>query len=170
MATWEPIDISQFDCDDIEDVHGNWDDDFKNNLEVRYNKLREFNENLNESTDEDDIETTEKTKNAFKHSTIELIANQIYDKLTILLNNTRKKFGIQKGIPIEPLRKYENFKLSDDGEITYVYRRTVIDLGNINEGLIPPWEIHRLGVNKLKLMGFTNITDEDVYNLTGRDM
>ena len=38
----------------------------------------------------------------------------------------------------------------------------VIDLGNINKGLIPPWEIRRLGVNKLKFMGFTNITDEDV--------
>ena len=27
---------------------------------------------------------------------------------------------------------------------------------------MPPWEIRRLGVTKLRLMGFTNITDEDV--------
>ena len=32
--------------------------------------------------------------------TIELIANQIYDKLTILFNKNRKKNGIQNGTPI----------------------------------------------------------------------
>ena len=37
----------------------------------------------------------------------------------------------------------------------------VIDLGNINDELMSPWEIHRLGVVKLRSMGFTNITDED---------
>ena len=86
----------------------------------------------------------------------------MYDKLTILLNDTRKKFGIQKGRPIDPLRKYDNFKLSDDGELTYIYKRTVIDLDNINERLKAPWEIHKLGVAKLKSIGFTNITDEDI--------
>ena len=121
MATWEPIDISQFDRDDIEDVYNEWDDAFKNNLEVRFNKLREFNENLNESTDEDDIEITEKTKNAFKRSTIELIANRIYDRLTTLFNNSRKRLGIHKGEPIaDPIRHYHNFKLADDGALTYV--------------------------------------------------
>ena len=75
MATWEPIDITHFDRDDIEDVYNDWGDDFKNNLEVRYNKLREFNATLNESTDEDTIERTEKTKDALKRGTIELIAN-----------------------------------------------------------------------------------------------
>ena len=80
MALWEPIDVSQFDRDEIEDLHNNWNDDFKNNLEMRYNKLRGFNEALNESTDENDIEMTESTKNAFKRGTIELIANRIYDK------------------------------------------------------------------------------------------
>ena len=48
------------------------------------------------------------------------MANEIYDKLTILLNNTRKKFDIRKGRPIDPLRKYDNFKLSDDGELAYI--------------------------------------------------
>ena len=43
-------------------MYGNWGDDFKNNLEVRYNKLREFNATLNESTDEDTIEMTKKLK------------------------------------------------------------------------------------------------------------
>ena len=91
-----------------------------------------------------------------------MIANELYDKLTILFNNNRKRFGIQKGKPIvEPIRNYNNFKLADDGELTYVYKRTVIDLGYIDDGLKTSWEIHRLGVTKLRSMGFTNITDED---------
>ena len=71
--------------------------------------------------------------------------------------------GIHKGEPIvKPIRNYDNFKLSDDGELTLVDKRTVIDLGNINEGLRTPWEIRKLSVKKLRLMGFRNITDEDV--------
>ena len=38
----------------------------------------------------------------------------------------------------------------------------VIDLGNINERLKTPWEIRKLGVAKLRSMGFMNITDEDL--------
>ena len=38
----------------------------------------------------------------------------------------------------------------------------VIDLGNINNKLKAPWQIRKLGVSKLKLMGFTNITYEDI--------
>ena len=163
MATWELIDITHFDCDDIEDVYGDWGDDFKNNVEVRFNELRKFNETFNESADENDIETTEKAKDAFKRGTIELIANQIYDKLTISFDNTRKRLGIHKGKPIvKPIRNYDNFKLADDGSLTYVDKRTVIDLGNINEELRTPWNIRKLGVKKLRLMGFRNVTDEDV--------
>ena len=79
-----------------------------------------------------------------------------------MFNNDRKGFGIRKGEPIDPIRNYDNFKLADDGTLSYVYKRTVIDLGNINERLMPPWEIRRICVSKLKLMGFINITDEDV--------
>ena len=163
MATWEPIDASQFDRDDIEDIYSDWGDDFNNDLEVRFNKLRKFNETLNESTDEDTTEMTEKAKDAFKRGTIELIANRICDKLTILFDNTRKRLDIQKGEPIvKPIRSYYNFKLADDGELTYVSKRKAISLGNINERLMSPWEMHRLGVNKLKSMGFMNIMDEDI--------
>ena len=163
MATWKRIDVTHFDHDDIEDVYGDWDNDFKNNLEVRFNRLRKFNETLNESTDEDTIEMTEKTKDAFKRGTIELIVNQIYDRLTLSFDNTRKRLGIQKCEPIvKPIRNYDNFKLSDDGELTFVDKRTVIDLGNINEGLMTPWDIRKLGVKRLRLMGFRNLTDEDV--------
>ena len=93
MATLEP-DIDPFDRDEIGDEDYKWDDDVMKDLELRFNKLREFNETLNESTDEDTIEITEKAKNALKSDTIELVANQIYDKLTIFFNNDRKKFGI----------------------------------------------------------------------------
>ena len=70
---------------------------------------------------------------------------------------------IEKGEPIiDPIREYRNFKLLDDEELTYIYKTTVIDLGNINEGLKAPWEIRKLGVSKLKSMGFTNIMYEDI--------
>ena len=71
---------------------------------------------------------------------------------------------MKRGIPIiEPIRNYDNFKLADDGEISYTYKDTlIIDLGNISERQKAPWEIRKLGVTKLRSMGFTNITDEDV--------
>ena len=105
MATWEPVDT---DYDKIGDEDYKWDDDVIKDLELRFNKLREFNETLNESTNEDTIEITEKAKNALKRDTIELVANQIYDKLTIFFNNDRKRFGIQGGEPIiDPIREYQ---------------------------------------------------------------
>ena len=83
--------------------------------------------------------------------------------MIIFFNNDRKRFDIRKGEPIiDPIREYRNFKLSDDGELTYIYKRMVIDLGNINNKLKALWEIRKLGVSKLKLMGFTNITYEDI--------
>ena len=51
---------------------------------------------------------------------------------------------------VDPIRNYDNFKLADDGALTYVDKRTVIDLGNINDGIEPPSRIRKLGVNKLK--------------------
>ena len=166
MASWEPVDI---DYDKIGDEDYKWDDDVIKDLELRFNKLREFNETLNESTDEDTIEITEKAKDALKRDTIELVANQIYDRLTIFFNNDRKRFGIQGGKPIiDPMREYRNFKLTKNGKLSYVYKRTVIDLGNINNRLKAPWEIRKLGVSKLKLMGFTSITDEDTHPYRNR--
>ena len=110
-----------------------------NDLEIRFNKLRQFNRTLYGSHDDDLIDITAKNKYALKRDTIELVANQINDKLTISFNDTRKRLGIQKGIPIaESIRKYDNFDLEDDGELSYVSKRTVIDLGNINERLKSP--------------------------------
>ena len=98
------------------------------------NKLREFDETLNENIDEGTIETTEKAKNELKRDTIELVANQIYDRLTIFFNNYRKDLEyIEGGKHItEPIREYRNFKLTKNGKLSYVYKKTVIDFGNIN--------------------------------------
>ena len=160
MVSFEPVDV---DYDKIGDEDYKWDDDVIKDLELRFNKLRKFDETLNESTDEDTIEMTEKTKDALKHDTIELAANQIYDRLTIFLNNNRKRFGIQGGKPIiDPMREYQNFKLTKNGKLSYVYKRTVIDLSNINEGLKAPWETRKLGVKELRLIGLRDITYEDI--------
>ena len=80
MVSFEQVDT---DYDKIGDEDYKWDDDVIRDLELRFNELREFDETLNESTDEDSIEMTEKTKDALKHGTIELAANQIYNRLTI---------------------------------------------------------------------------------------
>ena len=136
-------------------------------LELRFNKLREFNKTLNESTDEATINETLIYVDEVRDNIEELVANQICDKLTNMFNNARERFGTENGTPIEPLRKYNNFKLDDDGSLTFVYkiksRRTVIDLGNINNRIKPPSELRRLSVAKLKMMGFTDITDEDTH-------
>ena len=85
MASFEPVDI---DHDGTGEGYDKWDGDVLKDLEIRFNKLREFDETLNESTDEDTIDMTEKTKNALKHDTIELAANQIHDRLTIFFSIT----------------------------------------------------------------------------------
>ena len=166
MATWEPDEI---DYDKIGDEDYKWDDNVIKDLELRFNKLREFDETLNESTDEDTIEMTEKTKNVLKRETIELVANQIYDRLTIFFNNDRKRFGIQGGKPIiDPFREYRNFKLTKNEKLSYVYKKTVIDFGNINNRLKASWEIRKLGVNKLRLMGFRDLMYEDINSYDQR--
>ena len=47
MASFEPVDI---DRDGIGERYDKWDDNVVKNLEIRFNKLREFDETLNEST------------------------------------------------------------------------------------------------------------------------
>ena len=158
-----PKNFINIDHDGLGEGYDKWDDDIVKDLELRFNKLREFDKTLNESTNEDTIEITERAKNALKRDTIELVGNQIYDRLTILFNNDRKRFGIQGGKPIiEPIREYRNFKLTKNGKLSYVYKKTVIDFGNINNRLKAPWEIRKFGVAKLRLMGFRNLTYEDI--------
>ena len=162
MARWEP-DIDPFDRDEIGEEDYRWDDTFTNKLETRLNKLRQFNKTLDESHDETLIDITMKTKNELKNGTIELIANEIYDKLTKLFNDRRKRLGIKGGMSIVgPIRDYSKFKLKTDGTLSYKYKKTVIYLGNIDKGLKSLTEMSKLGVNRLRTMGFTNITYEDI--------
>ena len=80
MVSFEPVDI---DYDKIGDEVYKWDEDEIKDLEVRFNILRRLDETLSESTDDDTIEMTIKTEDALKHDAIELVANQIYDRLTV---------------------------------------------------------------------------------------
>ena len=65
-----------------------------------------------------------KNKEALKHDTIELVANEIYDKLTKLFNDRRKRLGIKGGTPIaDPIRDYSKFKLKNDGTLSYKYKK-----------------------------------------------
>ena len=160
MATWEPEGIDIADRDDIED--DSWDDNAMNDLQKRYEELRRFNIKYNKSRVKATREETSIYIDSTRNDIEELVANQIYDKLITMFNNNRKRFGIRKGEPVlDPIRKYDNFKLADDGSLTFVYKRIVIDLGNINERIKSPSELRRLSVAKLKAMGFTGITDED---------
>ena len=65
-------------------------------LKIRNSKLREFNGTYNKKS----IDTTTNDEELLNRDIIELVANQIYDKLTIYFNDTRKRLGIQKGKPI----------------------------------------------------------------------
>ena len=58
MVSFEPVDIDY----KIGDEDYKWDDDVIKDLEVRFNKLRGYDETLNESADEDTIEMTIKIK------------------------------------------------------------------------------------------------------------
>ena len=162
MATWEP-DIDPFDRDEIGEGDDRWNEAFTHNLETRLNKLRQFNSTLSETHDENLRDITINNKETLKRDTIELIANEIYDKSTKLFNDRRKRLGIKGGKPInEPIRDYSKFKLKTDGTLSYKYKKKVIILGNIDKGLKSLSEISKLGVNRLRLMGFTNIKYEDI--------
>ena len=100
MASWEPVDI---DHDGIGDEDVEWDDDVMKDLESRFEELRQYNRNLNKSRNEATREEASTFVDATRHDIEELVADQIYDKLTILFNDTRKKFDIKKGIPIDPI-------------------------------------------------------------------
>ena len=98
MALWEPIDI---DRDEIADEDDKWDDYVVNGLEKRYEELRQFNIKYNKSRDEATREEMSVFIDSTRNDIEELVANQIYDKLTIMFHNTRERLGIENGTPIE---------------------------------------------------------------------
>ena len=82
MATWEPEGIDIADRDDIED--DSWNEDVMNDLQKRYEELRQFNIKYNKSRDKDTREETSIYIDATRNDIEELVANQIYDKLTTI--------------------------------------------------------------------------------------
>ena len=131
-----------------------------NELDRKFEELRRFNATLETSSGKDVEKNIKTDKLRLKKDTIELVANQIYDRMTKLFNDTRKRLGIKGGANIEkPVRNYDCFDLDDNGNFTFTYENKVIDFGNIKEGLLPPSKIRELDVNRLKLIGFRNITE-----------
>ena len=128
MDSSEPVDI---DRDGTEDEEYEWNDDVMEDLESRFEEIRQYNEKFNDRCYKDVREETSIFIDSTRNDIEELVANEIYDKLTILFNNTRKKFGIQKVKPIDPMRRYDSFKLADDGELTYVYNLTYETKGTL---------------------------------------
>ena len=59
-------------------------------------------------------------KRKVKEDTIKLVADQIYDKITNLINGRRKKLGIKVGSEI-PIRDYDGFNLDDNDNLTFVH-------------------------------------------------
>ena len=136
MDSLEPVDI---DPDGIGDEDVKWDEYVLNDLQKRFEEIRQFNIKYNKSHDEATREEMSVFIDATRNDIEELVANKIYDKLTTMFNNARERLGIENGTPIEePIIKYNNFKLADNGSLTFIYRRTVIDLGNINKRIKSP--------------------------------
>ena len=48
---------------------------------------------------------------------IELVADQIYDKMTKLFNDTRERYEIESKVTVEP--QYKIFNLDDNGNLTF---------------------------------------------------
>ena len=163
MATWEPVHVDPVDRDGIREEDDKWDDGKITEIEAKLEELRHFNARLETSPDKD-MGNIALEKRKVKEDTIKLVANQIYDKITKLFNERRKRLGIKGGSNIvEPIRDYDSFNIDDNGNLTFVRKNEVIGLGNINEGLDSPSKIiKKLGVNRLRLMGFRNITYEDI--------
>ena len=95
MASWEPVDIDPTGRDEIGKEDDNWDK--MNELETKLKELRRFNAKLEESPDKDVEKNITLEKREMKEDTIELIANQMYDKITKLFNDRRKILGIKGG-------------------------------------------------------------------------
>ena len=103
MASWKPVDI---DYDEIGEEDDKWDDDVVKDLESRFEILRQGIRKLSESRDKATREEALIFVDVTRHDVEVLVANQIYDKLTILFNNTRKKLGIQNVKPYRSFKKH----------------------------------------------------------------
>ena len=110
MATWEPVDIDIADRDGLGDQDDNSDEYVMNDPQKRYEELRQFNIKYNKSRDKATREEMSVIIDSTRKDIEELVANQIYDKLTIMFNKARERLGIENGTPIEePSIRYNSF-------------------------------------------------------------
>ena len=91
--------------------------------------MARFNARLETSPDKD-VGNITLEKRKVKEDTIELVSNQIYDKITKLFNERRKRLGIKGGANIvEPIRDYDSFDIDDNGNLTFIPKNEIIGLG-----------------------------------------
>ena len=152
MASWEPVDIDPADRDGIGMEDDKWDDGKINELEAKLEELRRFSARLEESFDKDEENNMTLEKCKLKEDTIELVTDQIYDKMTKLFNDRRKRLGIKGSAKkVEPVRSSDYLNLDDNGHLAFTYENDVKDLGNIDKDLESPSKmIKKLGVTRLK--------------------
>ena len=63
-----------------------------------------------------------------KEDTIELVTNQIYDRITKLINDWRERLGIKGGAKIEEhIVNYDSFNLDDNGNLTFIHKNELIE-------------------------------------------
>ena len=93
--SWEPVDIDPIDRDGIGEEADKWDDCKINELEAKLEELRWLNARLEDFPDEDEENNIIIEKDKMKKDTTELILNQMYDKITMLINDRRKRSGIK---------------------------------------------------------------------------
>ena len=148
MALWEPVDIDPTDRDGIGEEDDKWDDGNITEMEAKLEELRQFSARLEESSGKGLKNDIMLEKDMVKKDSIELISNQMYDKITKLFNDRRKRLGVKGGVKIvEPIRSSDYLKLDDNGNLTFKYENDVKILGNINKCLYSPSRmIKELGV------------------------
>ena len=78
-----------------------WGDDLMNDLYRKFNKLKRFNATLKESTNKDFDKNITIEKGKMKKDTIQLVADEIYDKMIKMSNDTREKFKSEDKIKVE---------------------------------------------------------------------
>ena len=91
MATWDPEGIDIADRDGLGEEDDNWDEYAMNDLQNRYEELRQFNIKYNKSRDEAAREEALNLAKVTRHDIEELVANQIYDKLTIMFKQSKRE-------------------------------------------------------------------------------
>ena len=128
MASSEPVDVDATDGDGIREEDDKWDDGKITEIEAKLEERRHFNSRL-ETSPYKDVGNITLEKRKVKDDMIELVANQVYDKITKLFNERRK---------VKPIRNYDSFDKDDNGNLTFASKNEVIGLGNINEGLDSP--------------------------------